>query len=45
MIVINGKTYRNLEEQVKKNMDDITELQNKSSSNVTKEYVDTQDQT
>ena len=44
MIVINGKTYRNLEEQVKKNMDDITELQNKSSSDVTKEYVDTQDQ-
>ena len=44
MIVINGKTYRNLEEQVKKNMDDITELQNKSSSDVTKEYVDAQDQ-
>ena len=44
MIVINGKTYRNLEEQVKKNMDDITELQNKSSDNVTKQYVDTQDQ-
>ena len=44
MIVINGKTYRNLEEQVKKNMDDITELQNKSSGDVTKQYVDTQDQ-
>ena len=44
MIVINGKTYRNLEEQVKKNMDDITELQNKSSDDVTKTYVDTQDQ-
>ncbi len=28
-ITINGKTYRNLQEQVKKNMDDIEELQGK----------------
>ena len=27
MIEINGKVYRNLQEQVKKNMDDIAELQ------------------
>ena len=43
-IVIDGKTYRNLTEQVKKNMDDIKELQDKASGEVTKDYVDTQDE-
>lgn len=43
-IIIDGKTYRNLTEQVKKNMDDIKELQDKGSSDVTKEYVDAQDE-
>lgn len=43
-IVIDGKTYRNLTEQVKKNMDDIKELQDKASGEVTKNYVDTQDE-
>lgn len=43
-IIIDGKTYRNLTEQVKKNMDDIKELQDKASGEVTKDYVDTQDE-
>ena len=29
-IIIDGKNYRNLTEQVKKNMDDIKELQDKA---------------
>ena len=43
-IIIDGKTYRNLTEQVKKNMDDIKELQDRASGEVTKDYVDTQDE-
>ena len=43
-IIIDGKTYRNLTEQVKKNMDDIKELQDKASGEITKDYVDTQDE-
>ena len=37
MIEINGKVYRNLQEQVEKNKDDIEELQD---TKVTKQYVD-----
>lgn len=36
-ITINGKTYRNLQEQVQKNIDDIEELSNEVSNVVTKD--------
>lgn len=37
MIEINGKVYRNIQEQVQENMDDIAELQ---ENKATKDYVD-----
>lgn len=43
-IKIDGKIYRNLTEQVKKNMDDIQELQ-ENPVGVSQEYVDQQDAT
>ena len=39
MIVYNNKEYRNLQQQVKENMDDIKELQNISTAGIKVDYI------